>query len=144
MLTAIKAAIHRMTEPKAGLRVPIAAAPADAPPQAPPVPVEVPDPDDWTDAQLEALVAGKAPPRRIYEDGDKIAYYQASDAERQAWNDYVERAVETFNANPRLDSYDSVDVYPGFTREGRQTPWIPPIRFPEWLAARRGGRRNQA
>jgi hypothetical protein len=87
--------------------------------------------------RLEALVAGKAPPRRIYADGDKIAFYQATDTERQAWNAYVEHAVEAVNSNPRLDSYDSVDVYPGFTREGRQTPWIPPVRFPEWAAARR-------
>lgn len=100
-------------------------------------PIENQEPRGWTDAQLEALVAGKAPPRRIYEDGDKIAYYQATDAERRAWNAYVAREVEAFNSNPRLDSYDSVDVYPGFTRSGRQTPWIPPVRFPEWLAARK-------
>lgn len=143
MLARIKAAIRRMTASRPGPRDRIAEAPAEVP-AAQPVQVEVPNPDDWTDAQLEALVAGKAPPRRIYEDGDKIAYYQATDAERLAWNAYVGKAVETFNSNPRLDSYDSVDVYPGFTREGRQTPWIPKTRFPEWLAARRAGRTDQA
>lgn len=104
---------------------------------APPVTVTIPDPDDWTDAQLEALVKGKARPQRIYEDGDKIAFYLATDAEREAWNAYAKGAAQAFNANPSLDSYDSVDVYPGFTQDGRQTPWIPPVRFPEWLASRR-------
>ena len=143
MLATIKAPIARM----AGRKAAGADAPAhqdEAVAKAAPVPVEIPDPDDWTDGQLEALIAGKDPPRRIYEDGDKIAYYQATDAERLAWNAYVGQAVETFNSNPRLDSYDSVDVYPGFTRAGRQTPWIPPVRFPEWLATRRTDRRDQA
>lgn len=96
-------------------------------------------PDDWTDAELEALVAGERPPHGIHQDGDKIAYYQASDAEREAWNRFAADEADRFNGNPRLDSYDSVDVYPGFTRAGRQIPWIPKTRFPEWLAARRAG-----
>lgn len=139
IMAAIRTAIRRMTGTKPAPQGLVGTAPSAPDPGVPPVPVDVPDPGDWTDAQLEALAAGKAPPRRIHEDGDRIAYYQATDAERLAWNDYAGEAVEAFNSNPCLDSYDSVDVYPGFTRAGSQIPWIPPVRFPEWLAARRAG-----
>ena len=118
---------------------PASTSPAPAPVAFVAGPVDIPNPDDWTDGELEALVAGKVRPKRIHEDCDKIAFYQATDAERDAWNAYADRAADEFNSDPGLDSYDSVDVYPGWSREGRQIPWIPPTRFPEWVAARRRG-----
>jgi len=102
-----------------------------APPE--PDPIFIPNPDDYTDEELEKIVAGKEKPWMIYHDSDKIAYYLATDAERSAWNTYAKWSMDDFNNNPDLDSYDSTDVYPGWNRSDNQTPWCPPKWFPEWL-----------
>lgn len=99
--------------------------------------IELPNPDDYTDEELAAIVKGKIRYSRIYHDVDRLAFFLATDEERIAWNEYVEIEVNKFNNNPRLDSYDSVDVFPGWNRDGRQTPWSPPKKFPEWLAERK-------
>ncbi len=93
----------------------------------------LPNPDDYTDEELEKIVAGKELPRMIYHDIDKLVYYLATDEERSAWNAYAKKSMDDFNSNPNLDSYDSTDVYPGWNRDGKQTPWCPPKWFPGWL-----------
>jgi hypothetical protein len=66
-----------------------------------------------------------------------MAVYQPTGEERMTWNAYACAIADAFNAHPSLDSYDSVDGCPSFTHVGRQTPWIPPARFREGLAARK-------
>lgn len=105
-------------------------------------PDEVKDPyrpvDEWTDDELRELVAGKTKPYMIPHNGDAICYYLATDEERAAWNAYTAEAVLKFDSDPSLDSYDSHAVYPGHTRDGIVSNWVPPKWFPEWLAERRG------
>ena len=94
--------------------------------------------EEYSDAELEALVRGKTKPVMIRHDGDKVAFYLATDEDREAWNAYARRAAAEFDAHPSLDSYDSHHVYPGITRDGICSNWTPPLWFPEWLAKRNG------
>lgn len=72
-------------------------------------------------------------PYMIYHSGDRSAFDAASDEEKEAWNKYAVAAAAVFDANPRLDSYGSHSVYPGWDRDGKVTSWCPPKYFPEWL-----------
>jgi hypothetical protein len=95
--------------------------------------------EEYSDEELETLVEGKTRPVMIRHDGDKVAFYRATEDERKAWNGYAIQAAAEFDANPSLDSYDSHHVFPGRTRDGICADWTPPLWFPEWLAERNGG-----
>lgn len=89
------------------------------------------------ETKISALSAGKKPPLCIYFEDDLLAYYEATDEDRQAWNEYAQRSADIFNSDPSLDSYDSTNTVTGRNRVGDITRWCPPMFFPEWLAERR-------
>lgn len=76
-------------------------------------------------------------PLCIFHDGDRQAFSAATREEQDAWIAYVHKAADDFNNHPYRDSYDSTDVFPGWNRDGKMTPWCPPRFFPEWLARHR-------
>ena len=87
--------------------------------------------------QFDELAKGKPKPVSIWNKGQAIAYYEATEELRAAWNAYAQAEADKFNSNPRLDSYDSVHTHTGYDKEaGRVTPWAPPLTFKEFVAAR--------
>lgn len=96
-------------------------------------PASAAEPTDEKEA-LEAASNGKPHPICIWHAGDAIAYYKATEADREAWNAYAQREADKFNSDPSLDSYDSISTHIGMDRDGKITDWCPPLFFPEWLA----------
>jgi hypothetical protein len=75
----------------------------------------------------------KITPLAIFHDGDQEAFHAAAREEQLAWNAYAQKTANDFNNDPSRDTYDSTAVFPGWNRDGKCTPWCPPLFFPEWL-----------
>lgn len=85
--------------------------------------------------EWEKLKEGKPLPISIWHEADARAYYEATEAQRAAWNAYAQR--EANRVSETLDAYETIHGLIGYDRDGNITDWCPPLFFPEWLATQK-------